>query len=189
MKLKLKDLLEENVDEKYYISEVLTKYITKNYEIEPKNDFNVIDSYNKCLTNENYSGCIVTGQGRNQGSMIMKKIIPYGTYYTWKDKQGNINTQCNRAADENKNALTVACANSGNVLIDYRIRKLTPKECGRLMAVKDKDIDKLNLSDSAKYHIFGDAIVCTVLMSIFGEMLDTDYRSKVERWDYNDTPL
>lgn len=69
---------------------------------------------------------------------------------------------------------------------DLRIRKLTPKECGRLMGVKDKDIDKINLSDSAKYHIFGDAIVCTVLIAIFGELTGKDYKNIIERWDYNE---
>ena len=174
LKLKLKDMLEDNVDEKYFISQALTKYVTKNYEVKPKNDFNVIDNYNKCLTNENYSGCIVSGQGRNQGSMLMfKKIIPYGTYYTWEDLQGNINTQCCRAANENKNALTVACANTGNVLTNYRIRKLTPKECFRLMGVKDEDFEKCakNQSDSSLYHLAGDSIVVDVLCHIFKELL------------------
>ena len=174
LKLKLKDLLEENVDEKYFISQALTKYVTKNYEVKPKNDFNVIDSYNKCLTNENYSGCIVSGQGRNQGSMLMfKNIIPYGTYYTWEDLQGNINTQCCRAANENKNALTVACANTGNVLTNYRIRKLTPKECFRLMGVRDEDFEKCakHQSNASLYHLAGDSIVVNVLMAIFGEIL------------------
>ena len=108
------------------------------------------------------------------------KIIPFGTYYTWKDNQGNINTQCNRAADENRNALTVACANTGNVLIknatqtsDLRIRKLTPKECFRLMGVKDEDFEKCakNQSDSSLYHLAGDSIVVNVLEAIFKELL------------------
>lgn len=174
LKLKLKDMLEVDVDKKYYISDALTKYITRNYEVKPKNNFNVIDSYNKKLTNQNVSGCIVAGQGRNQGSMIME-VIPYGTYYTWKDLKGNINTQCCRAADENRNALTIACANTGNVLLqkECRIRKLTPKECFRLMGVKDEDFELIerNQSDSSLYHLAGDSIVVNVLMAIFKELL------------------
>ena len=66
----------------------------------------------------------------------VKELIPYGSYYTWKDNQGNINTQCNRAVDENGVALTVACAETGKVLTNnLRIRKLTPRECMRLMGV------------------------------------------------------
>ena len=54
-----------------------------------------------------------------------------------------------------------------------RIRKLTPKECGRLMGVRDKDIDTMavNQSNSSQYHLFGDSIVVDVLMAIFGQML------------------
>lgn len=54
-----------------------------------------------------------------------------------------------------------------------RIRKLTPRECGRLMGVRDDDIDKMsvNQSNSALYHCFGDSIVVDVLMAIFKQMI------------------
>ena len=56
---------------------------------------------------------------------------------------------------------------------ELKIRRLTPRECGKLMGVKDEDIDKIlkNQSDSSAYHLFGDSIVVNVLMAIFGEML------------------
>jgi DNA (cytosine-5)-methyltransferase 1 len=56
---------------------------------------------------------------------------------------------------------------------ELKIRKLTPRECGRLMGLKDEDIDKIleNQSDSSAYHLFGDSIVVDVLMSIFREMI------------------
>ena len=56
---------------------------------------------------------------------------------------------------------------------DLRIRKLTPKECFRLMGVKDEDYDNVskNQSDSSLYHLAGDSIVVNVLMAIFKEML------------------
>lgn len=56
---------------------------------------------------------------------------------------------------------------------ELKIRKLTPKECGRLMGLKDEDIDKIleNQSDSSAYHLFGDSIVIDVLMAIFWEMI------------------
>lgn len=67
-------------------------------------------------------------------------------------------------------------------LCKYRVRKLTEKECGRLMGVKDEDIAKIgkNLSRSAQYHCFGDSIVTTCLMAIFGQMTDIDYADKIE---------
>lgn len=56
---------------------------------------------------------------------------------------------------------------------NHRIRKLTPKECGRLMGVRDDDIDTMsvNQSNSSLYHCFGDSIVVDVLMAIFKQML------------------
>jgi DNA (cytosine-5)-methyltransferase 1 len=55
---------------------------------------------------------------------------------------------------------------------NLRIRKLTPKECFRLMGVKDEDSDKLNhLSNATKYHLAGDSIVVNVLQAIFKSIL------------------
>ena len=64
--------------------------------------------------------------------------------------------------------LGVAVKNEG-----LRIRKLSPKECGRLMGVRDSDIDKMskNQSNSSLYHLFGDSIVVDVLMNIFKKLL------------------
>ena len=56
---------------------------------------------------------------------------------------------------------------------NLRIRKLTPRECFRLMGVKDEDFDKVskNQSDASLYHLAGDSIVVNVLMAIFKELL------------------
>ena len=63
---------------------------------------------------------------------------------------------------------------------NYRIRKLTPREAWRLMGVKDEDFEKVakNQSNSSLYHLAGDSIVVNVLMAIFGQMLDIDYKEK-----------
>lgn len=69
----------------------------------------------------------------------------------------------------------------------YQIRKLTERECGRLMGVKDDDIAKIgkNLSRSAQYHMFGDSIVTSCLMAIFGKMFNVDYESKIKELTKN----
>ena len=56
---------------------------------------------------------------------------------------------------------------------NLRIRKLTPKECFRLMGVKDEDFEKCakNLSDSSLYHLAGDSIVVNCLCAIFQQLL------------------
>ena len=54
-----------------------------------------------------------------------------------------------------------------------RIRKLTPKECWRLMGFDDEDFDKAQKvnSDSQLYKQAGNSIVVNVLEAIFKEML------------------
>lgn len=51
----------------------------------------------------------------------------------------------------------------------YRIRKLTPRECGRLMGVSDEDISKMAAvnSDSQLYKQFGNSIVVDVMCAMF----------------------
>lgn len=65
---------------------------------------------------------------------------------------------------------------------DLRVRCLTERECGKLMGIKTVDIAKIgkNLSKSAMYHCFGDSIVTTCLMAIFGEMLGVEWQGKVQ---------
>ena len=59
----------------------------------------------------------------------------------------------------------------------YRIRKLTPKECFRLMGVSDADIDKIKesgVSESQQYKMAGNSIVVNVLEGIFTQLFRTD---------------
>lgn len=67
-------------------------------------------------------------------------------------------------------------------LTNCRVRKLTEKECFRLQGVKDDDFEKIaeNQSRSSRYHLAGDSITSTVLMAIFGELLNMDYKSKIK---------
>lgn len=55
----------------------------------------------------------------------------------------------------------------------FRIRKLTPRECFRLMGVDDKDIDKIQesgISNSGQYKLAGNSIVVDVLFHLFRKM-------------------
>lgn len=57
---------------------------------------------------------------------------------------------------------------------DLRIRKLTPKECWRLMGFDDADIDKCieaGLSNTQLYKQAGNSIVVDVLEKILGNLL------------------
>lgn len=55
----------------------------------------------------------------------------------------------------------------------YRIRKLTPRECFRLMNFSDEDFDKAQMvnSNSQLYKQAGNSIVVAVLEEIFKEMM------------------
>lgn len=85
----------------------------------------------------------------------------------------------NQQTSENAGTITtrVDASNSTAVYTNYRIRKLTPKECGRLQGLKDIDIDKIQKfqSNASCYHLYGDSICVSVLMAIFSNMLGLDY--------------
>jgi DNA (cytosine-5)-methyltransferase 1 len=68
---------------------------------------------------------------------------------------------------------TMGGETNGVVSKDLKIRKLTPRECFRLMGVKDEDYEKVakNQSNASLYHLAGDSIVVNVLMAIFKNML------------------
>ncbi|MFA5719680.1 MAG: DNA (cytosine-5-)-methyltransferase [Acholeplasmataceae bacterium] len=75
----------------------------------------------------------------------------------------------------------VVVKNKINGSESLRIRKLTPKECFRLMGVKDRDYDKIaDFSNSSLYKLAGNSIVIQVLMGIFGELLGIDYKKKIK---------
>lgn len=54
----------------------------------------------------------------------------------------------------------------------YRIRKLTPRECGRLMDVKDEDITKMEEvnSNSQLYKQYGNSIVKRCMVAMFSNL-------------------
>ena len=54
------------------------------------------------------------------------------------------------------------------------IRKLTPKECWRLMGFDDIDFEKASnvCSNTQLYKQAGNSIVCNVLVAIFGQLFE-----------------
>lgn len=79
------------------------------------------------------------------------------------------------------NRETKIVAPTETVTSDYKVRKLTERECFRLMGVKDEDFEKVqkNQSKSKLLHMAGDSIVTTCLMALFGVMLNIDWESKI----------
>jgi len=88
--------------------------------------------------------------------------------------------QGNRVYDSNAIAMALNASPVGNTggnsylyKTDYRIRKLTPKECWRLMGFTDEDFhkaEKVN-SNTQLYKQAGNSIAVLVLESIFKQMM------------------
>jgi DNA (cytosine-5)-methyltransferase 1 len=73
----------------------------------------------------------------------------------------------------NSPSITKSSWQENNFLSDnYRIRKLTPKECWRLMGCSDEDFEKAEQvnSNSQLYKQAGNAIVVDVLEAIFSKL-------------------
>ena len=72
---------------------------------------------------------------------------------------------------------TLECSDTMGTLQNYRIRKLTPKECWRLMGFDDSDFEKAEKvnSNSQLYKQAGNSIVVNVLEGILKNLLENDY--------------
>lgn len=66
---------------------------------------------------------------------------------------------------------------------NLRIRKLVPNECLKLMGFSKDNAESIkDFSDMARYHVAGDSIITTVLMALFGELTDIDYRKVIQEY-------
>ncbi len=81
------------------------------------------------------------------------------------------NTRRGRVIDNGNTSPTLTCNDSSvyKIETEYRIRKLTPRECGRLMDVSEEDISKMIEvnSNTQLYKQFGNSIVVKVLEELF----------------------
>ena len=95
------------------------------------------------------------------------RAYPYdGVYTNIGNKRGTVQPQ---------SIQTLTSFNDkGVVMADFRIRKLTPKECWRLMGFSDDDFNKAQsagISNSQLYKQAGNSIVVNVLEGILRELL------------------
>ena len=64
-----------------------------------------------------------------------------------------------------------------SIIKRIRVRKLTPRDCMRLMGVSDADFDKMRadgISDTQLFKLAGNSIVVPVLEGIFTQMFRKD---------------
>lgn len=210
LQLRLKDMLDDEVDEKYYLSkEQIDRINNSNFMQEKKRlqekdyvDTLLARDYKdpKCVAVEpkRIGGLFDTGTSKHQAGSIWDKecISPtidtmQGGYrqplVTIDDNVSNDEIKINvignhspsghdasRIVDENGLAPTVK-ENHGTVtatIQNYRIRKLTPKECWKLMGFDDEDFEKAEKvnSNTQLYKQAGNSIVVDVLENIFIEL-------------------
>ena len=130
LKLKLKDMLEDEVDEKYYLTDSMINYL-ENGKYQSSKVSNKLKQ-----TETGISPTLDTMQGRNRQPFVKVK----NAYLRYFGSKGKIQNK------EYCDTLTASMvAGGGNVPIykeSVRIRKLTPKECWRLMGFDDEDFEK-----------------------------------------------
>lgn len=217
--LRLKDLLEDEVDEKYYLSqEIQDRFKMNGSEDVNRNELNVVGSSAPDFrtigqrdmtygTNGIMSTLTATDYKQPKQIIDEKYYLKEGTKNFFiknslkMESKGNgfrfephiknnaeisktITTRAGARMDDNyildidseEKALKFDSNNlkfiEGNVR-DFRIRKLTPKECWRLMGFRDEHIERaiaLGISDSQLYKQAGNSIVVDVLYYIFKEL-------------------
>ena len=86
----------------------------------------------------------------------------------------NSETRRGRVQENGEVSPTITATETGICKIEsiYRIRKLTPRECGRLMAVSDENINKILsvVSNSQAYKQFGNSIVVMCMVAMFSNL-------------------
>lgn len=170
----LKDILEHNVEEKYFISNdkatelisklrhkdtVLIDMVQAKREGRPREYKDIAPTLNARDYKE--PRLIQVGELDIKGQDIVRRVYdPQGLAPTLTTMQGG-----NRQP---------------KIITQTRVRKLTPSECFKLMGVPNSINTKATVSNSQQYKQAGNSIVTTVLMAIFGELLGIDYVTKIK---------
>ena len=158
---RLKDYLEDEVDEKYYLSDKQLKSI-----MNPKYESMGIDRVNDV---DDVCNAITTIQGGNREPKV---FIPETLCINSKvnGKQPSLQDKVYNS-EGISTAITTAIMPSITELT--RIRKLTPIECWRLMGISDDDFYKAQAvnSNSQLYKQAGNAIVVDVFEAILRNMI------------------
>jgi len=175
LKLVLRDMLDDNVSDKYYLSDKTIDGFMKHKERHKKrgNGFAFAPK-----TGDDIANCLSTRAGNRPTDNFIKEprleqignIDTKGHNSIW----GRVYSPDGLSACLNANGGGVG-AKTGLYYVksatteDYRIRKLTPRECFKLQGVKNKDINLIN-SDRQSYKIAGNAISVNVMQMILRQV-------------------
>ena len=128
------------------------------------------ESANRVYDSEGICPTIPTCTGGGIQPKILEKDVKQNFV---SDGNGGITTGCSLEIKADETIKTIEAV--------YRIRKLTPTECGRLMGVDDCDIEKMKKanSNSQLYKQFGNSIVVDVMCAMFRQLNITG----VSKWN------
>lgn len=167
---RLKDILEEDVGEDYYISDKMINNIIhfgSYYTYPDKNG--MINSPSKRLNNLNNSSlCIMTGQNNR---VLINSATSKGYEEATEGDSINYsfpNSENRRGRVGKGVAQTLDTGCEQGVLNNYKIRRFTPRECFRLMDFPDSFT--WPVSDSQAYKQAGNSIVVNVLYKIINNL-------------------
>lgn len=165
---RIRDYQEEVVDDKFYASDKALKGFAEHAkkQKEKGNSFHAVikdvDDISPTICARYYkdgSNCLVKVAGRINSSKDGKVVYTDGIAPTFTS--GHCNTP--------KIIEPTMRKSYESVKLQHSIRKLTPRECGRLMGVSDEDIDKMAAvnSNTQLYKQFGNSIVVDVMCAMF----------------------
>ena len=173
---RLKDFLEPHVDEKYYLSDNMVNFFTQN----SKNQEEKGNGFRFSPTNgDTIAKSITTRAGNRMDDNFI--TVPNATKKGYAEAyEGDSvdlaypNSTTRRGRVKEGVSGTLTTSDNMGVVNDLCIRKLTPRECYRLMGFSDAEFDraeKVN-SNTQLYKQAGNSIVVDVLEELFCMMLD-----------------
>ena len=150
LKIFIKDILEEQVNEKYFLSEEAVKRLEKRCNIGK-------DGVMGCLTSTIYK--------INWNTPLVKTRSSYIQYdfgnHSQQDRVYNI--EC---------VSPTIVQNIPKILYEEKVRRLTPKECFRLMGFLNDEINLEGLSDTQRYKLAGNGWDINLVSKIFQKMFN-----------------
>jgi len=178
LELRLKDMLEDEVDEKYYLSDKMLKgMMNTNFEQYKLENKLKDTSGNADTIVARFDGCPQLVKDK----VLVKEATKQGYKEAYEGDGINISSrmkyQRGNVRPNSCQTLTCSGGNDRGVVVSdahkLRIRKLTPKECWRLMGFDDADFEKAGaeISNTQLYKQAGNSIVVDVLYYIFRNML------------------
>ena len=183
LEIRLKNILENEVEEKFYLSDTQVERMkTTNFECS-KFEHRVCqeDSITPTLCARDWKDpkCVQVGTLDIKGMDCIKRVYSdEGLSPTLTDMQGFDGV---RYYEETTPTLRAARSGLKTIDNDYRIRKLTPRECWRLMGFDDESFEKAAKvnSNTQLYKQAGNSIVVNVLEEIFKNLFE-DYKENTK---------